>query len=84
MQGIIVTRDNFGKPRLWINFRQKANFNELEYLKNEMDKDGIHPLIYHEALVQYALDQIEPCNTIEDVARELKPYYEHFKGELTK
>lgn len=84
MQKLIVSRDSYGKPRVWIEWKQRANFNEHEYIHNSLGKDGVHPLVYHDALYQLALDQIEPYETIEDMVKDLKIYYEHFKGELIK
>ena len=81
MQSILVHRDSYGKPRLWINFRQKADYNVVEAIHKAIadDDSGVHPLIYTEALEQLALGQIEPFETADDLIKELKSYYEEIK-----
>ena len=79
MQGLIVHRDSYGKPRLWIAYRQKANFNVIEEIHNALDDNGVHPLIYLDALEELALSQIEPFETAEDLIKELKSYYKEIK-----
>lgn len=81
MQSIIVHRDSYGKPRLWICFRLKANYNVIDAIHEALvDEDGgVHPLVYTEALEQLALDQIEPYETADDLIKALTSYYKEIK-----
>lgn len=79
MQAIIVSRDSYGKPRLWVSFRKKADFNVIEEMHNAVNENGVNPLVYHDALVEMALSQTEPYETADDLIKDLKIYYKGIK-----
>lgn len=85
MYKLIVSRDRYSEPRLWINFKENSEKQVCDYLKDILTED-FKPLAYLYAVQQVAIDQIEPFQNKEEIANEIRLAYEYYKNkeELTK
>ena len=85
MYKLIVSRNSYGEPQLWINFKESSEEEVCDYLKDILNND-FKPLAYLYAVEQVAIDQIDPFQNKEEIANEIRIAYEYYKNkeELTK